>query len=293
MSPSTISDRLRASPADGILGVAIEPRTYKNLCYLLLAIPLGFAYGFILLFGFLFGAILSLFGIGLVILLAVLVSARVLAGFERVLANALLDLELERPEDTRTGSSGLWGTFKRYLEAASTWRGVGFLVLKSWLAVVAFVLLIVFATLVSLVSSPLRYPHEVEFVTVNDEPIAWAIGTLPEAALAAFLGLVGLVLFAHVSNAVAYVAGRMALAMLDGSASTDEAEPPTEPESSDGSNAATEPESLEGRDEPENADPLENPNAPENPDSSEGSNALDDSSAPEDSDPSEDPSSRP
>ncbi|RQH01716.1 sensor domain-containing protein [Natrarchaeobius oligotrophus] len=216
MSPSTSSERTGGFSAVDLVGVVLERRTYANLGYLLLAIPLGFAYGFLLVFGFVFGAILSVVGVGVAILLVAVICSRVLAGFERVLANALLDLELQRPEDARSSSkTGPWETLKRYLDAPSTWQSVSFLVLRSWIGIVALAFLFVLATVLSLATSPLRYPHEVEFVTVNSEPIAWSIETLPEALAALVVGVVAGLLFLHVMNAFAHVSGRIAVALLD------------------------------------------------------------------------------
>lgn len=216
MSPSAGTRRIRDHSAGDVLGVVADKQTYKNLGYLLLAFPLGIAYHMLLLFGFAFGAILSVLGIGVALILGTIVGSRVLAGFERWLANALLGLDLRSPEDARTSSAtGLWSTAKGYLEAASTWRGLGFLMLKLWVGIVGLVLLIALLGTLSVVTAPLHYPYEAELITVNDEAITWTIETLPEALLAVPVGAVlGLVLL-HVTNAIGYVVERMALALLD------------------------------------------------------------------------------
>jgi hypothetical protein len=77
-----------------IIGVLVEVRTYKHLLYLLIALPLGFAYS--ALFSMLvLGIVFTVVGIGVVIALATLFGIRAVAGFERWLANTLLDTELE------------------------------------------------------------------------------------------------------------------------------------------------------------------------------------------------------
>ena len=215
MTPSAPSRRDSGYAVGDLYGIVVDGQTYKNLLYLLLAFPLGFAYAMMLGFGLAFGAILSLVVIGFAILIGTVVGSRLLARFERWLANALLGLELRAADDVRSSAaSSPWATIARYLEAPSTWQGLGFLMLKFWVGFVALVVLVLLGTSLSLLTAPFRYPYEVEFVTVNDEPIAWTIETLPEALLAVPVGaLLGLA-FLHVSNAFASVCGRMAIALL-------------------------------------------------------------------------------
>lgn len=208
------------SVVSDVLGVVTNRQPYKNLCYLILAAPLGMAYYTFVTMGLVIGALLSPIGIGLVVLFVTLLTVRLFAGFERWLATALLGLEL-RAADGTDGASvrGLRSKIEQYLEAPSTWRGLGFLMVKFPLGVIAVVLLIPLLTALSLATAPLRYPYAPELVTVNDEPITWSIETLPEAGLAvAVAALIG-VLVLHLSNAFAYVARQMATALLDEPAS--------------------------------------------------------------------------
>ncbi len=101
-----------------------------------------------------------------------------------------------------------------------------FLFLKTGLGFVSFIGLFLFATALSLVQSPVHYPTETEFLTVNDQPITWVIDTAPELALAVVLGVVLLLVCFHLANALAAIAGRVAVALLDG---------PTEPARADSS----------------------------------------------------------
>jgi hypothetical protein len=196
------------------LGVFLEGQTYKNLLYLLLAIPLGFVYYFAFGFGLLFGLLLTFVLVGIVLLVVTLLGARIAAGVERRLANALLDVDLERYEDVTADGSGLASRLKAYIDAPSTWRSVGFLSMKTPIAVVATLGLFALASILDLVLAPLRYPMTAEFASPNGEPIVWSIETVPEAALAGTLGLCLLFLFVHLANAVAYVCGRMSVALL-------------------------------------------------------------------------------
>ncbi|ELY45099.1 sensor domain-containing protein [Natronorubrum sulfidifaciens] len=215
MAPSERTGDDSGSSIGGIVGVVVDRQTYKNLCYLGIAFPLAMVYSMLFLLGFGFGTILSMVGVGIVLLVTTVIGARLLAGFERWLANALLAVDLRPADDVDTSATnGPWATLRAYFDAPSTWRGLGFLMVKFWLGFVTIVLLFVFVTAFSLLAVPFRYPHTEEFFTVNDQPIVWTIDTLPEAALAVLLGGVLGLAFFHLSSAFAYVAGRMAVALL-------------------------------------------------------------------------------
>jgi hypothetical protein len=101
--------------------VAIEPRSYLNALYLLTAFPLGLTYFTVLLVGSLFGAMLSVFVVGLLILVACLVAAWGFALFERELAIWLLGarippLSLPSPELLSP-----WQMLVRHLQQPTTW----------------------------------------------------------------------------------------------------------------------------------------------------------------------------
>jgi hypothetical protein len=187
--------------------------------YLLLAVPLGFVYSALFTFGVAFGLVLSVVLVGFVVLLATLIAGRLAAGLERRLANALLGTHLLRPDDLADADGALAGV-RKYVDARSTWAGLGFLSLKFWVSILAFVPVFLLASALPLIAAPLRYPYAAEFGEVNGEPVTWAIDTLPEALVAVPLGVAGVLLALHVANLVAYVARRMALALLGRSEST-------------------------------------------------------------------------
>ncbi|NGM69596.1 histidine kinase [Natronolimnobius sp. AArcel1] len=244
---ATRDSRWRGS---SLLGVVTAKQTYTNLVYLFLAIPLAFAYSAVFMFGLVFGTFLILFIVGIPIVIATILSSRLLAAFERALANALLAVDLEAPNDVQRGDGdGFVSSLRRYLVAGSTWRGLGFLFLKIGLGFVSFIGLFLFATALSLVQSPVHYPTETEFVTVNDQPITWAIDTVPELGLAVVLGVVLLLVCFHLVNALAALTGRIALSLLDG---------PTEPVPSPGTESLPTAGSDDG-DGGDNADSSETP----------------------------------
>jgi hypothetical protein len=204
---------LRSPSTLPIVGVVADGRTYRHLLYLLLAVPLGFVYSTLFTFGVVFGLALSVVLVGFVVLFVALIGTRLAAGFERRLANALLGTHLLRPDDLADTDGALAGV-RKYVDARSTWTGVGFLSLKFWVSLFAFVPLYLLASALPLVVAPLRYPYTADFGEVNGEPVWVAIDTLPEALVALPLGIVGVLVALHVTNLVAYVARRMALALL-------------------------------------------------------------------------------
>jgi hypothetical protein len=205
---------LRKPSAVPVVGVLADRRTYANLAYLFVTIPLGLGYSMALTFGIVFGTLLSVVGVGIAILFATLIGSRLLAEVERRLANAVWSLDLRRPDDLPDDTDGVLPLTKGYVDAPSTWGGVGFLSVKLWILLPAILLLFGLATVLSLLAAPVRYPYDVEFGTVNGEPVTWTIDTLPEAALAVPVALCGLVVVLHASNAVAYVTRRMAVGLL-------------------------------------------------------------------------------
>jgi len=197
-----------------VVGVAADIKTYRHLLYLLIAVPLGFVYSMLLTVGVGFGLVFSVVLVGFGLLFATLIGGRLIAGVERSLANALLETDLTRPDDLPDADDETLAELRRYVDAPSTWRSLGFLSLKLWIAALAFVPVVLLANALPLVVAPLRLPYEAEFGEVNGEPITWAIDTLPEAALAVPLGAVGVLVALHVVNLVAYAARRMAIALL-------------------------------------------------------------------------------
>lgn len=198
---------------ESIAGVVVEPQTYRNVVYVLLAFPLGVAYFVALTVGFSVGAALTVAVVGVPILLVVVVGSRPLAAFERTLANALLDVEIRPPDDVEpaTGGDGPWATLTGYVGAGSTWKGLGFLYLKFWLGTLSFVLIVVtLAVAVVLLTAPLHYRDPAFAIQFG----AWSIDTLDQAFLAVPIGIGVVVVALHVFNAVARVSGAIAEALL-------------------------------------------------------------------------------
>ncbi|AUX09409.1 hypothetical protein AArcSl_1781 [Halalkaliarchaeum desulfuricum] len=193
------------------VSVIFEAQTYRNILYLALSFPLGLVYFVALTVGLSLGLGLAVLLIGIGLLVVVLLGSRVVAAFERELANVLLDVTIDSPDDISASGAGLPASLDARMRAASTWKGLGFLYLKFWVGIAALVALSVGVGLtLALVTAPLHY---------NDPNVAvtgiWTIDTLPEAIVAVPIGIIVGVLSLFVLNALAQVSAWMAKALLD------------------------------------------------------------------------------
>ena len=241
---------LRPLAALPVVGVVADVRTYRHLLYLFVSLLLWGVYSTVLPLGILLGALSSVVLVGVAILIGVVIGSRLLASFERRLANRLLGTTLVAPDDVPSGATGAVATVRAYLTAPSTWRGLGFVSLKLWVTLLAFAPLFVLASALPLVAAPVRYPYEVEFGEVNGEPAVWAIDAAPEAGLAAGLGVVGLLVGLHLTNLIAGSARLMAVAML-GAAADDRSDAET---ANDGATRETGADANDGDERSDDAD---------------------------------------
>ncbi|MGM0448299.1 MAG: sensor domain-containing protein [Methanobacteriota archaeon] len=252
---------LRPLAALPVVGVVADGRTYRHLLYLLIAVPLWFVYSGLVSFALVFGILFSVVLVGIGVLIAAVIGSRLVAGFERWLANHLLGTDLvaadDLPDAADSGSAGATATVRAYLTAPSTWRGLGFVSLKFWVTVLAFAPLFVFASALPLVAAPVRYPYAPEFGELNGEPLVWAVDTAPEAALATGLGVVGVFVALYLTNLIAGGARLMAVALLGDDAGAAHDGSADNGERDDGVTVDREPEAEERAEVDESADPVE------------------------------------
>ena len=249
---------LRPLAALPVVGVVADGRTYRHLLYLLIAVPLWFVYSGLVSFALVFGILFSVVLVGIGVLIAAVIGSRLVAGFERWLANHLLGTDLvaadDLPDAADSGSAGATATVRAYLTAPSTWRGLGFVSLNFWVTVLAFAPLFVFASALPLVAAPVRYPYAPEFGELNGEPLVWAVDTAPEAALATGLGVVGVFVALHLTNLIAGGARLMAVALLGDDAGAARG---GSADNGDGVTVDREPEAEERAEVDESSDPVE------------------------------------
>ena len=127
-------------------GAPFRTRTYTNLLYLLLAMPLGLAYFVFLSVGLALGFGLTLVWIGLPILALVFAGSWAFAAFERQAAIHLLGAEVPPMSpitpmipSADAGTRTVWQRAGDFFGNPVTWKGMGFLLLKLPLGIVSFV----------------------------------------------------------------------------------------------------------------------------------------------------------
>jgi two-component system, OmpR family, phosphate regulon sensor histidine kinase PhoR len=176
-------------------------RTYLNLLYLVLSLPLAVVYIVALLACAVVGAVLAPVGIGLLILVAGLVAARGFTLLERELAASLLGLELPPMVPLPAGS--VWTRIRTHLRRTETWKSLAYLLLKLPLGLFVYTLAIAFLgpALNGVLSLLRSLVFERGFGVLLD---------LPGAAV----GLIVVVAALHGANLLAGLWGRVVTAML-------------------------------------------------------------------------------
>lgn len=214
MSSSANPGEGRSYAPANVLGPLGNRQTYRNILYLCLAFPLGLVYHVVLMLCVALGIGLSVLLVGLLILLAIVVGIRYVASFERGLANGLLGTEIASPDDVDREADGVVESAKAYVNASSTWRGLGFVVLKFPLGVISFVLLVTFlGTAIEFLVLPL-YPDGVLNIQVSGWRVAHAFETPTQRNLAVPVGAVLGVVAVHVLNAFARANASIAASLL-------------------------------------------------------------------------------
>jgi len=208
-----------------------EKQTYLNLLYLLVSFPLGICYCVFLLLG-LFSSIsnttTAILGI-FILLLAIFVWWR-LARFERNLAMRWLHVEISPMAPSHKEGLSRSERFRAHLTNAVTWKSLAYLFLKFPLGTISFVVIFILFVLalglttcsfiIGLLVLPFLYlfralswrSGERSEARTNGERVAVARVRL--FLLLSITGFGFLLLAFYVLNALAYVSGQFARAML-------------------------------------------------------------------------------
>ena len=206
-----------------------EKQTYLNLLYLLVSFPLGIFYIVFLLLGlagFLDTGVI--FGVS-VLLLVIFIWWR-LARFERNLAMRWLHIDISPMAPPRKEGMGRAERFRAHLTNPVTWKSLAYLFVKLPLGILSYVVIINMAlltlalTVLSLLIGLLVIPFLYLFQTLPARRGEWREARMGGETMAVdryrlfqLLSLTGFgfALFAfHVLNALAYVSGQFARAML-------------------------------------------------------------------------------
>src|SRR6185295_11071867 len=149
--------------ADAVIHFLTAPlrlRTYTNLLYLMLAMPLGIIYFVFLTVGLTTGFGLTIVWIGIPILALVFAGSWGLAALERQLAIHALGAEVPPmlPPPGSQPAAGLLQRVGAFLSNPVTWKGMAFLFLKFPLGIVSFIAVVtMLATSAGLMLAPVAW----------------------------------------------------------------------------------------------------------------------------------------
>jgi signal transduction histidine kinase len=200
--------RLSLASITRFASVAWDPQSYRNLLYLLLALPLGIVYVAVLAIGLSAGAGLAVILVGIALLLATVFALRAMAAVERLLARRLLRIAIHPPIETGIDLS--WRQrLQVWLRDPVTWKSLVFLLGKLPMGIVAYALI----ALLGLTSLVLTFaPVLVLFTPVIffgwalDDPLTALAGVPP--------GVLLLLCCLHLFNGLAWLYGICARIML-------------------------------------------------------------------------------
>jgi signal transduction histidine kinase len=208
-----------------------EKQTYLNLLYLLVSFPLGIFYCMFLLLGLIISLSTTTTAVlGIAILLLMIFVWWRLARFERNLAMRWLHVDISPMAPPRKEGLSRSERFRAHLTNPVTWKSLAYLFVKFPLATMSFVVMIgmfvltLGSTIFSLLIGLLVIPFLYLFRALPRRRGAWREARTSEEVVASDSGRLLLLLsitgfgFAliaiHVPNAMAYVSGQFARAML-------------------------------------------------------------------------------
>lgn len=185
--------------------VIVKPRTYRNIVYLLLGLPLGTIYFTVLVTGISVGlSMLIVALVGIPILIGLWYVVRAFMTFERGLAVGLLEADIAPLSPMPTWTGGLWARFKALVRDRPTWLGVGYLLLRFPAGIATFVVAVtLIATSLSLTFAPtyMWTSDDLTWAGREFDPFPWSFALVPIGVVATFVSL-------HLMNALAFACGR-------------------------------------------------------------------------------------
>jgi hypothetical protein len=200
-----------------------SPQSYRNIAYLLLALPLGTFWFAVLVAVFTTAASLLVVALlGVPLLLATWYAVRVFANVERGVAAVLLATDVPMAPIASGQRGNLWVRLKAMGADRARWRELGYLLARFPVGVATFVLT------VTAISAPLLIAYTPIYSRYVDDSFGeWFWSTeLARFAASAWswalvpLGLLGLIGAFHLLNAVARACGTWTTSSLGRRAST-------------------------------------------------------------------------
>jgi hypothetical protein len=200
---------------DPVLGVVVNPQTYLNIAYLLLAFPLGVAYFIFLVTGLSLGVSLAILWIGIPLLVGVLLLSRTFANLERRLTSKLLNIDIALPTPDNLQRT-FWQRAKAVVTDPGTWAEVFYLFSKFVLGIISFVVVVtLLATSLGLMATPFFWNQwGIEAWEVGISGI-WTVDSFPKAVAVSLIGAIIGVASLHLMNGLAWLYGEYSKAILE------------------------------------------------------------------------------
>ena len=193
----------------GFFGVIADPQSYRNIAYLIIALPLGTFYFVFLVTGLSLGFGLFITLLGIPVLLLVLGGSSVLCKLERKLAITLLKEDIPATYSQPT-TQGLWPRLKMHLSNRLTWTGIIYLLLKFPIGIATFTISVtMLAVSIGFVFAPAYMWTSNTLVWGN-----WVFDPFPWSWILTAIGIPMVFISLHVMNAMAVVFGMMTRVML-------------------------------------------------------------------------------
>ncbi len=202
----------------GFFGVITRRRSYLNLLYLLLGLPLGTLYFTVLVTGFSLGLglmVLALIGIPILIGLWYVVNA--FMQLERAAAVGLVGVDMPPVDPLPKWPGGLWQHFKDLMGHTPTWKGIVYLLLRFAVGVATFTIAVTLvATSLGMTFAPVYMwtSDDLTWGSWTFDPFWWSFLLVPVGIVLTFVSL-------HVMNALATVCAQWTRWSIGGTEPTD------------------------------------------------------------------------
>jgi Putative sensor len=218
MSDQRVQTRTEVDP---VLGVVVNPQTYRNIAYLLLTFPLGVAYFIFLVTGISLGVSLAILWIGIPLLIGVLMLSRTFANLERRLTSKLLNIEIALPTSDGVQKT-FWQRAKAVVVDPGTWAEIFYLFSKFVLGIISFVVVVtLLATSLGLMATPFFWNQwGIEAWDVGI-PGIWTVDSFPKALGVSVIGAIIGVASLHLTNGLAWLYGEYSKAILESASEKD------------------------------------------------------------------------
>jgi hypothetical protein len=194
-----------ATRETGFFGVIAEPRSYANILYMLLGLPLGTLYFTWIVTGVSLAAgLMPLALIGIPLTIALWYVNRFFMRIERGLAIGLLGEQIDAVEPVPAWPGGLWRHFKACIADGYGWRGMLYLLLRFPVGVFTFTLAVTLvSTSLGLTFAPtwMWTSDNIEMFGTDVDPFPWSFLCVPIGIVLTFVSL-------HLMNALARACGR-------------------------------------------------------------------------------------